>query len=147
MSNRNREAGHSYERDCIKSFQKVGYKHVKSSRQVNRSRDAQKIDLANEDELETGRFPFNVQCKNVAGTLHYLKVMGEIAITPGIKNVVLHKHTKKVGQKFMTQGRYAFMYEADFFALLEEIHMLRSQINAGKTASKPIKNVKDNRTD
>lgn len=129
MSNRNREAGHSYERDCIKQFRKAGFKHVKSSRQVNRSRDAQKIDLANEDELDNGRFPFNVQCKNIAGACNYHKVMEEIPIIPGIKNVVLHKRTKKIGSKFITEGRYALMYEADFFQLVQQLEYYKSLHN------------------
>jgi len=48
MSNRNRDAGHSFERACVKRFKEIGFEFAASSRAVNRSRDAQKIDIANE---------------------------------------------------------------------------------------------------
>lgn len=139
MSNRNREVGHTFERECVNKFKAIGFKHVKSSRQVNRSRDAQKIDLANEDELENGRFPFNVQCKSVTGTLSYVKVMDEIPIVPGVKNIVMHRRTElsENGLRFMTKGKYAFMYAHDFFELVAELEYYKSlkSTNATKKAS------------
>jgi hypothetical protein len=132
MSNRNRNTGHSLERECVNKFKELGFKHVKSSRLVNRSRDNHKIDLANEDELENGRFPFNVQCKSITGTLNYVKVLEEIPTVKGLKNVVIHKRTEKSenGLRFMTKGKYAFMHASDFFELVGELQHYKSLINA-----------------
>lgn len=130
MSNRNRNTGHSLERECVNKFKEIGFKHVRSSRLVSRSRDNQKIDLANEDELENGRFPYNVQCKSITGTLNYVKVMEEIPVVKGVKNVVIHKRTEKSETgRFMTKGKYAFMNASDFFELVRELEYYKSKIN------------------
>jgi hypothetical protein len=126
---RNRTAGHSFERECVKLFKQLGFTHVETSRLVSKMRDSQKIDLANPDELEHGRFPYNVQCKNTT-TLNYSKILQEVPITPGIKNVVLHKHTKKVGTKFISQGKFAYMYMENFFELVEELEKYKKGYEA-----------------
>lgn len=125
---RNRTAGHDFERECVKKFRELGFTHVETSRLVSRQRDVQKIDLANPDELENGRFPFNVQCKNTT-SLNYAKVLQELPITPGIKNVILHKHTKKVGEKFLSQGKYAYMYMENFLELVADMEKYKEGYN------------------
>lgn len=129
MSNRNREAGHSFERACAKRFREIGFPKVGCSRALNRSRDAQKVDLVNEDEYEVGRLPYNVQCKN-AVSLHYDKVLKELPLNPGIRNVVLHKKTKRAGDKFMPQGTFAYLHAEDFFQMIEEIQTLKAKLDA-----------------
>lgn len=129
---RNREAGHSFERDCVNEFKKCGFGLVQTSRQANRQRDAEKVDLAYSDEVKHGRFPYNVQCKTTATPLSYHKVMDELPIIPGVRNVILHKRTKKQGTKFMTEGRYAFMYSADFFELVSELETAKAELTALK---------------
>ena len=129
---RNRTAGHDFERECVKKFRELGFTHVETSRLVSRQRDAQKIDLANPDELENGRFPFNVQCKNTT-SLNYVKVLQELPITPGIKNVILHKHTKKVGEKFLSQGKYAYMYMENFLELVADMEKYKAGYEVLKT--------------
>lgn len=128
MSQRNRDAGHSFERDCVNEFRKAGFEYVQTSRQANRQRDAEKVDLAYADEIRHGRFPYNVQCKTTAATLNYLKVMDEIPLIPGIRNIVVHKKTKRQGTKFVTKGRYVFMYSADFFEMLTELEALKKEV-------------------
>ena len=49
----------------------------------------------NRDERVNGRFPYNIQAKNTTNHLKYGKVMAEMATTPGIINVILHKQTEK----------------------------------------------------
>lgn len=132
MASRNRTAGHNYERETIDNFKKVGYPHTVSSRSENRTRDGEKVDLCNHNELKNGRLPFNVQCKTTCGKLSkkqvlgesnlaYEKVLGEIELIEGITNVVLNKKTKKSEKgRFIPKERYAFLYEIDFFKLIEE---------------------------
>jgi hypothetical protein len=131
---RNKQAGSSFERYCVHKFIDAGFQHVKTSRLVSRHRDAQKIDLAHPDELEHGRFPYNVQCKTTT-TLSYATVMEELPIVPGIKNVVLHRATKKAGTKFMVRGMYAFMHMEDFFQLVTELEELKKNTTNEKTGT------------
>lgn len=124
---RNRTAGHGFELEARNEFRTVGYPLVETSRFTNKLRDHQKVDLSYPDESVQGRFPFNVQCK-CSTTLGYVGEMQKIPEIPGVKNVILHKHTKKAGTKFMTKGSYAFMNMSDFFNLLEEINYLKSKL-------------------
>jgi len=127
MSNRNRDAGHSFERACVKRLKEIGFEFAASSRAVNRSRDAQKIDIANEDELVNGRFPYNIQCKNTT-KLNYEQILKELPITPGVPNVVLHKRTEKSGTNFMTKGTFCFMHAEDFLEMVSTIENLKTQL-------------------
>ena len=121
MPNNNRDRGHNYERETIDNYKKIGYPHTVSSRSENRTRDGEKVDLCNHNELKNGRLPFNVQCKTTSGNLAYEKVLGEIELIEGIINVVLNKKTKKSEKgRFICKERYAFLYEIDFFKLIEE---------------------------
>jgi len=121
MASRNLTAGHNYERETIDNFKKVGYPYTVSSRSENRTRDGEKVDLCNHNELKNGRLPFNVQCKTTSGNLAYEKVLGEIELIEGITNVVLNKKTKKSEKgRFICKERFAFLYERDFFQLIEE---------------------------
>lgn len=88
-----------------------------TSRSESRSRDNKKIDLINQDELENGSLPIQVQCKSLAKGTNYTKILR--SMPPG-KNVILHKYTEK-SQKglFITKGEYAIM-DMDFFIELLE---------------------------
>jgi hypothetical protein len=133
MSNRNREAGHSFERDCAKRFREIGFTNVQCSRAVNRARDAQKVDLANEDESVYGRFPFNVQCKNTT-TLNYVSVLKQMPLTANVPNVIFHKLTKKSegGKKFISQGNFCFLHMEDFLEMVETIQNLKKEVQCLK---------------
>lgn len=121
MASRNRTAGHNYELETVDTFKRIGYPHTVSSRSENRTRDGEKVDLCNHNEIKNGRLPFNVQCKTTCGKLSYEQVLSEIELIEGITNVVLNKKTKKSEKgRFICKERYAFLYEIDFFKLIEE---------------------------
>ncbi len=126
---RNTAVGHSYERELVTIFKEIGFADVATSRACNRTRDAQKIDLANTDESIQGRLPYNVQAKCMVGTIPYQKILGEIPVTPGLINVVLHKKTEKAktGSKFLVKERYAFMYQHDFFQMVKQLEELKKE--------------------
>jgi hypothetical protein len=125
---RNRQAGHKYELDIAKAMRKAGFEHVVSSRSANRARDAQKIDLVNEDEGAQGRLPYNIQCKTICGSFNYAKILEEIPQVPDTINVVLRKATlKSTGGKFITKGKYAFLSQDDFLSMVSELHRLKTQ--------------------
>jgi hypothetical protein len=114
---RNRNAGHSWERENAEDF-RVFYPQVATSRSCNRARDAQKVDLAYADEHKYGRFPYNVQSKNYSKSVLYPKLLSEMPQEDGILNVVLHKQTQKVNGRFMARGKYAILNYEDFFKLV-----------------------------
>lgn len=117
---RNRNAGHSWELENVADFKPL-YPQVATSRSCNRTRDAQKVDLAYADEFKYGRFPYNVQSKNYSTSLPYMKLLSEMPKEDGILNVVLHKQTAKseTAGRFMTKGKYAIMAYEDFFRLVK----------------------------
>lgn len=129
---RNRAAGTGWERELAKIFRDLGFPHVVTTRSESRSRDAQKIDLINKDELKNGRLPYNVQAKNVRGHLQYGKVLSQLPANPGVINVILHKQTDKVGTKFITKNKYAIMLMDDFFTMVKKIKDYDSSTN-GRT--------------
>lgn len=129
MASRNREVGHSFEREIAKLLVESGFEDAATSRLCNRLRDSQKIDLCNKDESTHGRLPYNIQAKCMVGVIPYQKYLSEIPLTEGLINVVLHKKTLKssTGKTFQTKERYAFMYQHDFFRMVKEIQELRGE--------------------
>ena len=110
MSNRNRTAGHNWEREVIKDLKKSGYKDAVSSRYESKKADDAGIDVVN-----TG--PFNFQCKNETKRPDYHKLITEM---PAGINIVLHKYTKKTEKgKFGCQSKYAVMEYDTFLILLD----------------------------
>ena len=110
MSNRNRTAGHNWEREVIKDLKKVGFKDTVSSRY-----ESKKADDAGVDIVGTGAF--NIQCKNESKRPDYHKLITEM---PSGINIVLHKYTKKTEKgKFGCQGKYAVMDYDTFLVLLD----------------------------
>lgn len=109
MSNRNRTAGHNWEREVINDLKKIGYPDAVSSRSESKRTDDAGIDI-----MFTG--PFNMQCKNESKRPDYHKLITEM---PDGINLVLHKYTKKTEKgKFVTQGKYVTLEYKDFLALL-----------------------------
>lgn len=134
---RNRNAGSGWERELAQLFRSIGYPHVITTRQGSRLRDSQKIDLMNSDESEHGRLPYNVQAKNVKGHLQYAKVIGELPDNPGITNVVLHKQTAKVKNRFICTGKYAILHMDNFIEMVKKLKEYE-QGNVGRKLVQPV---------
>lgn len=110
MANRNRTAGHNWEREVIKDLKKIGFANAVSARY-----ESKRLDDAGVDIVNTG--PFNMQCKNESKRPDYHKLITEM---PAGVNLVLHKFTKKTDKgKFTTQGKYVIMEYSEFLDLLE----------------------------
>ena len=120
-SSRNRQAGNGYERYVAKTVREIGHTDIKCSRECSRKRDSQKVDLCSEDEDENGRFYLNVQCKNLNTLAKYPKLLKELETHNGRKhiNVVFHKMTEKVGEKFMPRGEFAILNLDDFYRIMQ----------------------------
>lgn len=127
MASRNRSAGHNYEKDIARILRDIGFQYTVTSRSENRSRDGQKVDLCNKDELVNGRLPYNVQCKSAAKSLKYIELLAEMPDCSANTNinVVLHRKTaKSKGGKFMVKGEYAILSQKDFLFLVELVEVL-----------------------
>ena len=64
---KNRNAGHTFERDWAKTFRDKGYVFCKTTRQASRLLDSCKIDLA--------FIPYNFQCKRVKASINYKELI------------------------------------------------------------------------
>ena len=107
MSNRNREAGHNWERVCIDWLKKY-FPFAVSSRSESKRMDDKGVDIMNHNEADNGRMKLDFQCKNTATKADYPAIIDRMP-NPD-KAVVLHKLTKKSKEgKFMPQGEYAIM--------------------------------------
>lgn len=129
---RNRQAGHNFELEIAREFRELGFPHVVTTRSESRSRDDQKIDLMNKDEAKNGRFPFNVQVKNSTVHLRYAKILSELPSTPGVINVVIHKQTEKVNERFLPKGKYAILHLSDFLSMVRKLNQHESKTSGGQ---------------
>ena len=113
MSNRNRTAGHNWEREVIKDLKGKGFKEAVSSRYESKRADDAGIDIVN-----TG--PFNFQCKNETKRPDYHRLITEM---PDGMNIVCHKYTKKSdGGKFQCQGKYVVL-DYDTFLMFVDSYL------------------------
>lgn len=122
---RNRTAGHTYERNCAESLRLAGFTFVVTSRAENRTRDGEKVDLCNSNELKNGRLPYNIQCKNTSVPIKYHQLLAEMPSDTGQINVVFHKQTKRIGRNFHPVAHYAVLKQDDFIKLIAELHTLK----------------------
>jgi hypothetical protein len=116
---RNKAAGHTWELTCVKKLKDIGFERVGTARLISRLRDSQKVDICNFDEDEQGRFPYNIQCKNLSRACNYPQLLSELPEGKEI-NVIFHKQTKLVGTRFMPMGEYAILALSDFITMMKE---------------------------
>lgn len=126
---RNRSAGHDFERRVAEILRAVGFPYVVTSRSESKSRDDKGIDLMNKEEGVHGRLPYNIQCKNVKGSVNYARILESIPKEPGIVNVVFHKFTEKrgAGVNFHPRGHFAILDMHDFIEMIAFIQTKKSE--------------------
>ena len=124
MSNRNRTAGHNWERKCIQLLKAI-FPFLVTARSESKARDDAKVDLMNKDEYKNGRVPYNFQCKTTVN-LNYAKELEKMPDDEYV-NVILHKKTKKSkeGKKFMEVGQYAILELDDFIEIMRQAEEYR----------------------
>ena len=103
-SNRNRTAGHNFERSVVKRLIERGW-DAASSRYVSRKLDDEGVDIATD-------YPFMIQCKATVSTppMHDL-------LTATAANVVFWRRMEKHGERFYSTGEYAVLKLDDFLNL------------------------------
>lgn len=126
MSNRNRTAGHNWEREVRNDLIELGWEDAATSRYASREMDDLKVDLVRTD-------PYYIQCKTSAKKIDYLSLLNEMPDTNdiasshlGATKVVVDKITKKVGKRFVTQGKLAVMDYHHFLVLIERLKKYES---------------------
>lgn len=131
--NRNRSAGHTFERTVALKLREIGFEHVVTSRSESRNRDNDGIDVMNKNELVNGRLPYNIQCKSVVGRVPYQKLLRELPAGTGSMNVVLHQFTEKRGGQFYSVGHYAIIEMDEFLGMIGKLESYKQMlITAGK---------------
>jgi hypothetical protein len=128
---RNKIAGSGWERTLAQMFRDIGFTDVITTRQGSRELDALKIDLMNSNTSKEGRLAYNIQAKNIRGHIPYAKVIAELPIEENITNVICHKMTRKVGNRFVEQDQFAILYLDDFMNMVKRLREYES-----KTAQK-----------
>jgi hypothetical protein len=121
MSNRNRTAGHNWERECQKVLLPLFPKTL-TSRNESRTLDNLKVDLTHTD-------PFYFQCKTTATKLDYHTLLNEMPQDNHV-NVLLHRLTKKVNTRFIKQDDYAILKMSDFIDLITTIYGTKENNNS-----------------
>lgn len=132
---RNRQVGHALERRIAEELRAIGYPHVVTCRSESRSRDNQKIDLINKDERINGRLPYNIQCKNSVKAIKYPLALSEIPTVPGVMNVVIHRQTEKVNERFITRGDYVMMHFKDWLDMVKRLNQYEQRATGGQLVS------------
>jgi len=127
--NRNRTAGHNYERQVVNELKNMGFNMV-TARSESRRADNAGIDVYDLD----GVFPFYIQNKVYKGypKLHEL-INNNRPIRWKDKNIIVfHKKVTKRGSRFYTDDEFVSMRKDDFYDLILRAYEHR----ANKTSSK-----------
>jgi hypothetical protein len=103
-NNRNRNAGHLWERDIVHTLKEMGYEAV-TSRQESHSADARGIDIISD-------YPFKIQAKSMQNQPPFHTLLTETDA-----EVVFFRKTEKKGKRFYTQGEYAILPLGEFLKL------------------------------
>lgn len=113
MANRNRTAGHNYERQVTRELNDMGYQMV-TARSESRNADNSGIDIL-------GDFPFYIQCKVMEKYPKLNELINnkrERFLDRSI--IVFHKKVRKAKSRFTTEEEFVTMTKADFYKLIAE---------------------------
>jgi hypothetical protein len=112
MANRNRTAGHNWERDVVKHLHEIGFTDAVTSRMESKSMDDSGIDICNTPG-------FNIQCKSSTNTPNYHELLGSMP-DDGIRAVFHRKTVKSKGGRFIPKGEYVTVRFEDFLQLMHK---------------------------
>jgi len=107
MSNRNRTAGHNWERETTKKYRELGF-NATTSRYTSREKDDQKVDLC-------GTEPINIQAKFTKNYPDFHSLLNEMP-NDGNYNVVHHKRNRGKGKP---KEHIVVMLEEDWLQIVE----------------------------
>ncbi len=107
MANRNRTAGHNYERQIAEELRNLGFEAT-TSRQESRSLDSAGVDLVTD-------FPLQPQMKCSINQPNAHKILTETEA-----EIIFYKRVEKAGSKFMPRGEYCILRKEDLYQLLQK---------------------------
>jgi len=114
-TNRNRTAGHNFERAIVNELKELGHEDVVTSRAESRNMDNAGVDIFGKE------FPFYIQCKN-SKTYQKIHELVTSDLLPKDKpTIVFQRKTKKVVTKFVTEGDYVSMSKETFYEILKQL--------------------------
>ena len=112
MANRNRSAGHSFEREIVKLYKEIGFKEAVTCRYASRMMDDLKVDICQVDPL------YN-QCKDTQKNVDHHKILSDMPEEKGKINILLHRKRVKQGSRFYKKGDYAILEMNDFMKMVK----------------------------
>lgn len=98
MSNRNRTAGHNWERQGVKDLKHI-FPDIVTSRSESKRTDDKGIDFCYTE-------PFQFQFKTYSKTVNYHKIMNKMKDNGATNPVIMIKQTRKAKSRFVTIGKY-----------------------------------------
>jgi len=112
MANRNRTAGHNYERKIKRELTElIGGSDWRTTREQSRAMDNAKIDLIDINGIGW----FTVQCKTSTNLPKLEENLFKFNDKP---NILFWKRTIKKKDKFVSKGEYVIMRKEDFYELV-----------------------------
>lgn len=105
MSSYARRKGHSFERDRVNKWKKIGFEKAMTARYGSKYED----DVNNNDIINI--YPFREQCKSVENLGPVHNVLASMPEEKGWHNIVSHKRKN--------QGTVISMWENDFMELIQ----------------------------
>ena len=114
-ANRNRTAGHNFEREIVKELKGLGYDEVVTSRAESRNMDNAGVDIFGKG------FPYYIQCKNSKTWQDIHGLITSEKLPTDKPTLVFQKKTKKVGERFLKEGDYVSMKKEDFYEMLAKL--------------------------
>jgi len=123
VGSRNRLAGKAYEEEIIKEIDATGlFPHLGRTEEINKGLDKKKLDIVPIDKSLIDEFEYKIQAKSTTKIVQYNKLLGELKENFGGIPVVMHKKTERVSDdRFLTEGRYAIMYQEDFLRIIADL--------------------------
>lgn len=142
MANRNRTAGHAYERQLVNRFNEHDFTgkdgetiplfpRLGTTRHLSTYMDALKVDLTTQDPREQEDFGLLIQAKNSTSTISYPKLLKELEkarkIFGGVP-IVYHKQTQRAehanATRFIERGEYVSLNASDFETMFVRLRLI-----------------------
>lgn len=112
-SNRNRTAGHNFERLIVNELKELGFYDVVSARSESKNMDDKGVDIFGP------KFPYYIQCKNSKTYQKLHELITSEKLPTDKPTVVFQRKTRKANTKFVTEGDYVSMSKDTFYELLK----------------------------
>lgn len=115
-----RNKGNSYELKIIKELTNLGYDGLKSSRSESKSLDNDKIDIAQDRDVQN-ELPFWVQCKCTKTTPNFEQIIKDCPRKQKPMAIFWNKQINKE-VNMATAGEYVVISKQYFYSLIDQIN-------------------------